>query len=205
MTKAKVKAKPVAKVKPPDLSSVELDDIIKELEARGEATTSTNGAKRWDDYPELSLEQKAMIVVDSKTLGQKRAAEKYGVAQQAISQWRSRGDTDPAFTALLVQKNRQYQEDWSAEAATTIRKLLDYLGRAADSGAVDDPAHVRALAGALKMVGEFKLAVDITYAKLGKGEHTPQLMPGDAKAQYHLKAIDGIIEGDVEDIQEIQQ
>lgn len=203
MTKAKVKAKPVAKVKPPDLSSVELDDIIKELERRGDKP-STNG--RNDpvyDHMHYSDAQKATILADVKVLGLTRGSEKYGIEKPALVRWFKRADTDPAFTILVTQKNRQYQEDWSAEAATTIRKLLDYLGRAADSGAVDDPAHVRALAGALKMVGEFKLAVDITYSKLGKGEHAPQLQAGEPNAQYHLKPIDGVIEGDVEELQEI--
>jgi hypothetical protein len=71
-----------------------------------------------------------------------------------------------------------------------------------------EPANVRAIAGALKMVGEFKLAVDITYSKLGKMLDVPKLSaptPSDSNPQYDISPADEIVEGDFADLKEIKE
>jgi hypothetical protein len=70
---------------------------------------------------------------------------------------------------------------------------------------MSNPAAVRALAGALKMAGEFGLAVEITYNRLGKShENPPLLTDGDEQDTYTISPIEQVVEGDYQDIQPIE-
>jgi hypothetical protein len=197
------------RTKNPELSHLDNQVLYDELVARGEAIRhrdgSTTTAYTRSDFDD---DMKATILVEAKAAGPRATAQKYGVDMSAISLWRKRERTDPAFKDQVIEKNNQYREDWKSQSAAAIRSLLAYLQRAGEDMPTDDPANVRAIAGALKMVGEFGLAVDITYSKLGKTlDATPALAAPltEEMEQYVISAADGVVEGDFEDLKEIEE
>jgi hypothetical protein len=203
MTKAKGKATEPELV---DLSKVDVEVLYRALVDRGEVPPADNGNKPAFQTTAPDDDTKALIVIESYTIGIAGATSKYGVSRASIHEWKKRAKTDPAFKKLLEQKNSYYRNDWSAESASTIRKILSYLGSAAEKGEADgniEPAYIRAQAGALKMVGEFKLAVDITYSKLGKD--LKQLPAGEANQEYQITAAEGVIEGDFDDLKSLEE
>lgn len=141
------------------------------------------------------------IVLESRHLGLKGAAQKHGLPSETIRRWRGEVRTDPEMNKIYSQKRWQYNNDFAAATAETIRAQLDYLKRAAELADPEDKAMVRAIAGAMKMSGEFRLAIDITYSSLGRDVSK---LPADQT--YKLEPGDSVVEGKfTDDVQEITE
>jgi hypothetical protein len=103
-----------------DLSGVDVETLYKALADRGEIPPADNGNRPAFNTTAPDDDTKALIVIESLTLGIAGATRKYGVSRVSIQEWRKRENTDPAFKKLLEQKNSYYRNDWSAESANTI-------------------------------------------------------------------------------------
>jgi hypothetical protein len=136
-----------------------------------EADTYTHAmlrGKRYDD------EEKIMILLDARHIGTNNAAAKYAVHRDILREWTNRLDTDELFFGAYKAKQHQINEEFEYESARAIKACLEFITRAAETCDKNNPAQIRAVAGAMKMAAEFRLADKITRAKLGEVSSTNQ-------------------------------
>ena len=198
----KQKAKPT----PPeiDLSGIDTETLIRVLEDRGELSLNGNGATRKDSRY-FDEDAKLSIIAESMAVGVKEAADKHGLGEATIYNWRSKYSRDPGFKKALEQKTNSYRDDWRLQSSAAIRSCLEFIYKAGQVADPNNPASVRAVAGALKMAGEFGLAVDITYSRLGKDREAAALLADGAdEDSYVITPVESVVEGAFEDIQELE-
>ena len=182
---------PASRKHPPQQLPIDPDELTKQA-----------SALKWDNARKVMLEQeqaaleaqpaqdktfrysdeeKILIVLDAKHLGVTKAAVKYGTTNETIRQWIKRLDTDEIFRAALDAKKYQVNHDFEKETSESIKACLDFIKRAAMACDVTHPGQIRAVAGAMKMAAEFRLAEEITRARLGKAPPQKALPAGNNK------------------------
>lgn len=140
------------------------------------------------------------IVVEANHLSTRRIAIKYGIHPDEINKWREEIDNDPRLKQVYVAKMEKYVYDFSEDIARTIKAQLDFLLRAAQEADPTDRGMIRAVAGALKMAGEFGVALDLTRAHLNQ---TRGLGAGDQSVSYMLVEGEDTVEADFAEVEEI--
>lgn len=181
-----------------DLSEVPFWKLLQEIEARDEGDHQNVYA--YDD------DTKAMIVAESYAITPKESKAKWGVTISTVQAWRRRAKTNKAFGLLVARKQAEYRRDLTDATAAAIRASLDYIKRAAQEAPTDDPKVIRSIAGALKMAGEFGLASEITYSRLGKSVDNLALPAPEAddNDKYDISIAESIVEGDFEDVERLE-
>jgi hypothetical protein len=106
------------------------------------------------------------------------------------------------MNSLYLAKTDEYKRDFSQNIADTLNAQLDYLKRAAQEGDTTDRGVIRAVAGAVKMVGELNLALHIADAATNKGHK--KLQDGKKRDVYKLPPAGEIIEGNFDDIEIVE-
>jgi hypothetical protein len=143
------------------------------------------------------------IVLESKYLGIQRTCERHGVNRKTIYLWREKVRTEPALKKGYLAKIESYNRDFSEQISDTLRSQLDYLQRAAQEADPSDRTMVRAIAGALKMVGELNLGLHVANAAASQMQKRLPAPSDTAPAVYEISSSEPVVEGDLVEVTEV--
>lgn len=125
-------------------------------------------------------DRQARILIDAILTGDDQlTADKYQISTRSIERWRSRVLTDGGRESLLLaetvqQKLAALNVDWGTSANAALVAGMQFLTKAAQTIEVS-AASVRAIAGAVKLVGELSALNRTIEAKLAKPAPVSQL------------------------------
>lgn len=102
----------------------------------------------------FDIERAAIILVDAFALGDATAAAKWKISKRTVERYRARMATDTQLSALVAEKKKAAEADWSASRVRFLRKAIAKLETLVDMAT---PEQIREVAGAIKIVGELEV------------------------------------------------
>lgn len=128
------------------------------------------------------LERIAEVLVAAFLNGDRKTAERYGVTDRTLRNWRKLLDSEPKLSELFRAKKAQASEGWANEVPGAIRSAVTFLRRAAEEGDCRDPNMVHSIAGAMKLLSETAATWRLLDARLarsagGQPEQRPSPLP----------------------------
>lgn len=135
----------------------------------------------------------ARIIVDAVEMGEKYAAEYWGVCDRTVRRYRQIVPTDPELAALVDEKRRTHSQEAEAEwRKTRVRFLCRAVGTLERLLENADAKQIRTIAGAIKIVGELHTTQqalaeddvsDERHASLGQDPHAPPAPRGEEASE----------------------
>ena len=109
--------------------------------------------------PNFNSERAAMILADASVMGDAAAAAKWDVSDKTVRNYRARASNNPDFAALYRKKQLSISSAWSEDAGRFLGKALAKLEKLVEQA--DDPKYIHDVAGAIKVVGELRIAKEV--------------------------------------------
>lgn len=107
---------------------------------------------------QFPYEKAAIILAEAELYGDKRVSLRWGITDRTIRNYRARAVEDPQLSSLFQLKSQLLEREWTADATKALKVSLDKLIELVkDDG---KPEQIHAVAGAIKIVGELKIASD---------------------------------------------
>ncbi len=122
--------------------------------------------------PNFDRDKASKIVLDASLMGDRAAADKWGVSERTVRHYRHKLDSDPEFAEVCQEKKRIQDEAWADEIPSMLAAGITFLKEAAQQGDREDPDFVHAIAGAIKIVSEVHQVRRVIDARLS-GEDRP--------------------------------
>ncbi|MFB2768569.1 hypothetical protein ACE1AT_04655 [Pelatocladus sp. BLCC-F211] len=116
----------------------------------------------------FNYERAASALVDAIFMGDKAAAEKWGVSTRSIEGWRSRLNEDARLAGLFQQKKKAREKTWASEIPETIQLGLKFIQDATKEANPADPDAIKAIADAMKVLMEIDLTKQILDARMAE-------------------------------------
>lgn len=107
--------------------------------------------------PAFDPERAAMILLDALTMGDGKAAEKWGCTTRTVENHRQRLTTDPGFSAFFRHRHEAASRGWSSVRLKFLRKAIAKLEELVDKAG---PDQIRDVSEAVKTVGELQVVSD---------------------------------------------
>lgn len=92
--------------------------------------------------------------MDALYLGDKRAADKWGITTRTIRRYRERFDTDPDLSAFVHDLRSHDERNWSADIGRALRVGIDRLVRYLDNIDAPTEQQVREVREIVAMLAE---------------------------------------------------
>lgn len=118
-------------------------------------------------------ERAASALVDAAYMGDKKAADRYGVTARSIRNWRERLDEDAHFSAIFREKKVLADQEWASELPSAIRSAIRFVRESAKESKLGDPRATSVVADALKILAEVALTREILDARLAGQDRSP--------------------------------
>lgn len=106
------------------------------------------------------IERAATILAEADLFGDDRTAKRWGITTRTIYNYRNRAQSDAKLSESFTLKKRMLLVDWQADATRCIKVSLAKLTELIPEATKEDADVIHAIAGALKIVGELKIAYD---------------------------------------------
>lgn len=116
----------------------------------------------------LDHDRVALILVEALFLGNVRAAEKWGITDRTIRNYRSRLKDDTALSDCFRMKKAEYEQNWVSDIPAAIKVGTQFLIKAFQEADHTQPEVIHAVAGAMKILAEIGLTKELIDVKLGK-------------------------------------
>ena len=123
-------------------------------------------------------ERASFVLADAIIIGDKRAAEKHGLTERTILNYRKRLEGDVKLSNLFQEKVKAAESEWAGQLGTAIRAGIDFLKSAAQTAKASDPDAIHAVAGAVKILTEVA-----TVSKMLDARIAAQARPTGSPAQ----------------------
>lgn len=141
--------------------------------------------------PRTDYDRLATILVEAAYYGDAKTAERWGITDRTIQNYRGRLDNDSELSSFFVLKKQAFENEWANEIPAAIRSALRFIVRAGEEANPKDPEAIHAVAGALKIVTEVELTREIINARLGRydradgeeGRQVAALSPGSISTE----------------------
>lgn len=114
----------------------------------------------------FNYERAASALVDATLMGDRGAAEKYGVSVKSIEGWRSRLNSDELLREFFLKKKDEQDKAWANDIPAAIAACVSYLKSAAQQVSPTDPDAIHSIAGALKIMSEVSMTREVIDARL---------------------------------------
>lgn len=114
----------------------------------------------------------------------RKTAERHGITDRTLRNWRARLDSDPELSELFRSKKATASEGWADEVPGAMRASVAFLRSAAEQGDPTDPDMVHSIAGSMKLLSEVaatwklldqRLAQSATVARVPIGARSTPL------------------------------
>lgn len=130
--------------------------------------------KAHPDQRKAILEYRAEILVEAYVArDDKKVAAAHGLTDRTLRAWRQQLGTDPAFAEILRAKKNLAENGWADSVPITLRRALDFIGRASCDGDTKSPEMLHAVAGAFKLVAELDQSRWLLERRLGGSLNVP--------------------------------
>lgn len=116
--------------------------------------------------PNFDRDKAARVLVDASILGDRRAAEKHGVAPRTVRHYRQRLESEPDFAALCLEKQKLQDENWASGIPSTLVSSIYFLKVAAQSADPKSPKAIEAIASALQTLADVWFSHEILKHRL---------------------------------------
>ena len=111
--------------------------------------------------PKYTAERASNILAEADFFGDSKTCQKWEITSQTLRNYRSRVKDDDELLQLLALKKRLLVTGWQEDAVKTIRVVLNQIqDRVKVASTEEDAKVIHAISGALKIVGELKIAAD---------------------------------------------
>ena len=136
--------------------------------------------------PNFNADRAARILVEAtmSRLTDEEFAKRHGVSDRTLRNWRTRLGEDDEFAELFLSLKSKAVDKWAGSLAGAIRGSIEFLARAAETCATDDPAAVHSIAGALKILADVAMTQQALDARFA-GQHRP---PNEADREVATEA-----------------
>ncbi|MEO0491239.1 MAG: hypothetical protein AAFZ49_17060 [Cyanobacteria bacterium J06659_2] len=101
-----------------------------------------------------------MAIAEADIFGDHKVLEKYGINQSTLWRWRDRANSDSKLHESALLKKRMLLVDWQQDATKCLKIGLAKLSELIPNATLKDATTIHAVAGAMKIVGELKIAND---------------------------------------------
>lgn len=101
-----------------------------------------------------------MAIAEADIFGDRRVIDKYGINQSTLWRWRDRENSDAKLHENALLKRRMLLIDWQQDATKCLKVGLDKLTAIIPVATKEDADVIHAIAGAMKIVGELRIAHD---------------------------------------------
>lgn len=122
--------------------------------------------------PAFNYDLASSALVDAAYMGDKGAAEKYGVTTRTVRRWRDRLDTDAHLSSFVREKKILTDQEWASELPSAIRASIRFVRESAKESKLGSPDATKVVADALKILAEVALTREILDARLA-GQNRP--------------------------------
>lgn len=141
----------------------------------------------------VPIDLRAVILAEAAWIGDDSACDKYGITKRTLQRIRRRSGTDVALMQALEVKKRAFERRWLEDLDGTIGAAIRTVRVCAEEVAKDprsakNPAIIKELAGAVKLLADVKLANRVIDARLaamqmdgGPVPESHQLGPGEVE------------------------
>lgn len=116
----------------------------------------------------LDYDRVALILVEAAFFGEKKTAQRWGITDRTILNYRNKLSEDSALSDIFVLKKASFESDWASEIPASIRAGIRFLGEAANTADPASPEAIHAVAGAVKILAEVGLTKEILDVRLGR-------------------------------------
>jgi hypothetical protein len=131
----------------------------------------------------------AQVLADAHIYNDKRAAQKHGVTERTIRNYRKRAQTDAELSAIFLEMVERATARWANGISRAIMRMMNFAERAADEADPRIPENIEAVGGLMKTLIEAQLAVDVLRVTggddVGDGERRPAQNEAGAGVQNH--------------------
>jgi hypothetical protein len=106
--------------------------------------------------PSINYERAAIILAEADLFGDRQIAARWGIGDRTVRNYRTRAVSDSKLSSLYQLKKQLITRDWQTDATRALKVGLDKITHLIrDDG---EPAQIHAVAGAIKIIGELKIA-----------------------------------------------
>lgn len=109
---------------------------------------------------EFPYERAAIILAESELYGDLSTSNRWGITDRTIRNYRARAVSDSKLSCLFQIKRQLLEREWINDATRTLKTGLNRLNQLIPVATASDAATIHAIAGAIKIVGELKIASD---------------------------------------------
>ena len=111
--------------------------------------------------PGFNPERASSILAEAEYMGDKPTAERWGITDRTIRNYRKRLLDDPQFSIVFQAKKQLFCRTWIDDATGTLKVGFARLKDLLQNGRREDADFIHAVAGALKIVGELNIAYTV--------------------------------------------
>jgi hypothetical protein len=119
---------------------------------------------------EFNHERAAMILCDAVMMGDRAAADKWGLTQRSIQRYREKLETDDKLRHYVAKLQAKQEQDWAGEIPKVLAEGMAFLKGAfvqnRNGGGVSNPETIAALTGAIEVLADIDLTRTIIAARL---------------------------------------
>ena len=122
----------------------------------------------------LDYDKVATILVEALLFGDKVAANRHGITQRTIQNYKARLRDDTELSELFARKKSIVEDDWVNEIKSAMIASIDFLKRASQEADPTNPEVIHAIAGAAKILSGIGLTKDLVDARIRSFNGTGQ-------------------------------
>lgn len=103
----------------------------------------------------------ARILAESDFYSDEDLSVRWGISRRTIVRYRQRASVDPKLASIVTECRKDLQDVWVENALANLNSaLIELKRRYTTARSKDDAECIQAIASALKIVGELKIASD---------------------------------------------
>jgi transposase-like protein len=111
--------------------------------------------KRGIEAQQAVYQRRAEILVEAHlTHDDRKTAERHGVSDRTLRNWRGQLSTDGEFAKIFQVKKFAAESQWADRVPSALRQCIEFVEKAARDGDHKDPKMVHSIAGAFKLLSE---------------------------------------------------
>jgi hypothetical protein len=114
----------------------------------------------------FNQDRAAKALADAILMGDRAAAEKYGVSCKSLELWRTRLETDADFRAHFQAARQAKDEAWSSDLPAALTSCINFLKEAGQQASRSDPDAIAAISNALATLADIALTQKIVDVRL---------------------------------------
>jgi transposase-like protein len=118
--------------------------------------------------PAFNYDLASVVLVEAAFLGDKATSKKFGISTRTLQRWRKRLNEDGRLSSFVAQRKKELDKAWAEEMPIAIKASIDFIRRAAQEAAPNDPDAIHSIAGALKILSEVAMTREVLDARLAR-------------------------------------